>query len=87
MRKKFALNLLFLLAANLLVKPFWIFGIDRVVQNKVGPAGVRHLLRGISTSLLLLALYSTLGLTTLTTEPYFAQQKSAWRIPLQLGVA
>jgi O-antigen/teichoic acid export membrane protein len=38
MRKKFALNLLFLLAANLLVKPFWIFGIDRVVQNKVGPA-------------------------------------------------
>jgi O-antigen/teichoic acid export membrane protein len=37
MRKKFALNLLFLLAANLLVKPFWIFGIDRVVQNKVGP--------------------------------------------------
>lgn len=37
MRKKFALNLFFLLAANLLVKPFWIFGIDRVVQNKVGP--------------------------------------------------
>lgn len=26
-----------LLAANLLVKPFWIFGIDRVVQNRLGP--------------------------------------------------
>lgn len=36
MRKKFATNLLFLFAANLLVKPFWIFGIDRVVQNRVG---------------------------------------------------
>lgn len=37
MRKKFAVNLFFLFAANLLVKPFWILGIDRVVQNKVGP--------------------------------------------------
>ncbi|MES2619812.1 MAG: polysaccharide biosynthesis C-terminal domain-containing protein [Bacteroidota bacterium] len=37
MRKKFATNLIFLFAANLLVKPFWIFGIDRVVQNRVGP--------------------------------------------------
>ena len=36
MRKKFAANLLFLFAVNLLVKPFWILGIDRVVQNKVG---------------------------------------------------
>src|ERR1043165_362000 len=36
MRRKFATNLLFLFAANLLVKPFWIFGIDRVVQNQVG---------------------------------------------------
>ncbi|MCW5908093.1 MAG: oligosaccharide flippase family protein [Chitinophagales bacterium] len=37
MRKKFAVNLLILLVANLLVKPYWIFGVDRVVQNKVGP--------------------------------------------------
>lgn len=37
MRKKFATNLVFLLAANFIVKPFWIFGIDRVVQNRVGP--------------------------------------------------
>jgi O-antigen/teichoic acid export membrane protein len=36
MRKKFATNLIFLFAVNLLVKPFWIFGIDRVVQNKIG---------------------------------------------------
>ncbi len=37
MRKKFATNLLFLVAVNLLIKPYWIFAIDRVVQNKVGP--------------------------------------------------
>jgi O-antigen/teichoic acid export membrane protein len=37
MRRKFATNLIFLVTANLLVKPFWIFGVDRVVQNKVGP--------------------------------------------------
>lgn len=37
MRRKFAANLLFLLTANLLVKPYWIFGVDRVVQNNLGP--------------------------------------------------
>ena len=37
MRKKFAQNLLLLIFANLLVKPFWIFGIDRVVQNRAAP--------------------------------------------------
>lgn len=37
MRRKFATNLVFILTANLLVKPFWIFGVDRVVQNNVGP--------------------------------------------------
>lgn len=38
MRRKFAANLAILFAANLLVKPFWILGVDRVVQNKVGAA-------------------------------------------------
>jgi len=36
MRKKFLSNLLLLLFLNLLVKPFWILGIDRTVQNIVG---------------------------------------------------
>jgi len=35
-KRKFATNLILLLALNLLVKPFWIFGIDRTVQNVVG---------------------------------------------------
>jgi O-antigen/teichoic acid export membrane protein len=39
MRRKFATNLIFLLTVNLLIKPYWIFGIDRVIQNKF-PVGV-----------------------------------------------
>jgi O-antigen/teichoic acid export membrane protein len=36
MQTKFVLNLAILLFLNLLVKPFWIFGIDRNVQNLAG---------------------------------------------------
>jgi len=36
MQKKFVQNLLFLLILNLLIKPFWLLGIDRAVQNTVG---------------------------------------------------
>lgn len=36
MRKKFVVNLIFLLFLNILVKPFWIFGVERSVQNIVG---------------------------------------------------
>lgn len=36
MKRKFITNLALLILLNLLVKPFWIFGIDRTVQNVVG---------------------------------------------------
>lgn len=36
MKKTFLSNLLLLLFLNLLVKPFWVLGIDRTVQNVVG---------------------------------------------------
>ncbi len=36
MKKKFLTNLVLLLSLNLLIKPFWILGIDRSVQNIVG---------------------------------------------------
>lgn len=36
MKKKFLSNLILLLFLNLLIKPFWILGIDRTVQNVVG---------------------------------------------------
>jgi len=36
LKRKFVTNLILLLFLNLLIKPFWIFGIDRTVQNIVG---------------------------------------------------
>lgn len=36
MRREFLINIGFLVAVNLLVKPLYIFGIDRTVQNLVG---------------------------------------------------
>lgn len=36
MKRKFITNLILLLSLNLLIKPFWILGIDRNVQNLVG---------------------------------------------------
>ncbi len=35
MQKKFITNLALLLLLNLLIRPFWILGIDRAVQNAV----------------------------------------------------
>lgn len=37
MQKKFLKNLALIIFLNLLVKPFWILGVDRAVQNVVGP--------------------------------------------------
>jgi len=36
MQRFFFSNLIFLITVNLLIKPLWIFGIDRTVQNVVG---------------------------------------------------
>jgi O-antigen/teichoic acid export membrane protein len=36
MQREFNLNIIMLVAINLLIKPFFIFGIDRTVQNVVG---------------------------------------------------
>lgn len=36
MNREFLVNILFLLFINLLIKPFYIFGIDRTIQNTVG---------------------------------------------------
>ncbi len=37
MKREFLINIIFLLGINLLIKPFYIFGIDRTVQNVVAP--------------------------------------------------
>ena len=38
MRRSFLFNVIFLVVVNLLIKPFWVFGIDRTVQNHLGEA-------------------------------------------------
>lgn len=35
MNREFLINIIFLLFVNLLIKPFYIFGIERVIQNRV----------------------------------------------------
>lgn len=51
MRRYFARNLLFVVGLNLLIKPIWIFAIDRNVQNQVG-----HASYGLYSALLNLAI-------------------------------
>ena len=53
MKKKFITNLALLLFLNLLVKPFWIFGVDRSVQNSVGETEYGFYFSLINLSLLL----------------------------------
>jgi O-antigen/teichoic acid export membrane protein len=38
MNREFLLNIFFLVFINLLVKPFYVFGIERTIQDRVGPA-------------------------------------------------
>ncbi len=62
MKRKFAINLFLLLLLNLLVKPFWIFGIDRTVQNMVG-AGEYGLFYSLFNFSLLLNIILDFGIT------------------------
>lgn len=36
MNRKTLSNIIFLIGVNVVIKPFWLFGIDRVVQNELG---------------------------------------------------
>lgn len=62
MKRKFTANLILLLLLNALVKPLWIFGIDRSVQNILGAAdyGLYYALFNLS---LILNIVLDLGLT------------------------
>ncbi len=53
MKRKFLTNLTLLIILNLLVKPFWVFGIDLTVQNTVGAGDYGFYFSLLSFSLLL----------------------------------
>jgi O-antigen/teichoic acid export membrane protein len=62
MQRKFITNLGFLLLVNILIKPFWLFGIDRAVQNATGAEAYGHYYALFNFSLLLNILLD-LGIT------------------------
>ena len=62
MKRIFTTNLLLLVFVNILIKPFWIFGIDRTVQNTLGAGeyGIFYTLFNLS---LLFSIFLDFGLT------------------------
>jgi O-antigen/teichoic acid export membrane protein len=62
-KRKFTSSLILLLSLNLIVKPFWIFGIDRTVQNIVG-AGEYGLFFALFNFSMLLNITLDFGLTS-----------------------
>ncbi len=62
MQKKFIVNLLFLLLLNLLVKPFYILGIDAEILNRVGPESYGNYFAIINFTFLL-NIFLDLGIT------------------------
>lgn len=65
MSARFQQNLLFLLTLNLVVKPFWILGIDRVVQNRLGEE-TYGLYFSLTSLAMVLGILQDIGLTTFT---------------------
>jgi O-antigen/teichoic acid export membrane protein len=62
MQQRFVKNLAFLLFLNLLIKPFWILGVDRSVQNQVGDVSYGFFLSMYSFSLVFFILLD-IGIT------------------------
>jgi O-antigen/teichoic acid export membrane protein len=78
MKRKFITNLILVIFLNLLVKPFWIFGIDRTVQNVVGADQYGFYFSLLSFSLLLNILLD-IGITnfnnrTIAQEPHLLSE-------------
>jgi O-antigen/teichoic acid export membrane protein len=77
-KRKFITNLILVIFLNLLVKPFWIFGIDRTVQNVVGADQYGFYFSLLSFSLLLNILLD-IGITnfnnrTISQEPHLLSE-------------
>ncbi|MBS1643992.1 MAG: oligosaccharide flippase family protein [Bacteroidetes bacterium] len=86
MRRFFARNLLFIIGINILVKPIWVFLIDRTVQNRVG-----HEAYGTFQALLnmsvILQFVLDFGLNSYNTRTIAQSPKRfASRFPVMLGL-
>jgi O-antigen/teichoic acid export membrane protein len=88
MPKKILANLFLLLAINLLIKPFWILGIDRTVQNTVGNQayGQYMVLFNLSVMLTMLLDFGINNYTStfIAKHPQMLKKKFATLFPLKL---
>lgn len=86
MRRFFARNLLFVVGINLLVKPAWIFLIDRGVQNRVGH-GSYGLYQALLNMSIILQFVLDFGLNSYNTRMISREPgQFAQRFPVMLGV-
>lgn len=86
MRRFFAKNLLFIIGINVLVKPVWIFVIDRTVQNRVGLAayGTYQALLNMA---IILQVVLDFGLNNFTSRKISREPESfAAQFPVMLGL-
>ncbi|MGZ5282432.1 MAG: oligosaccharide flippase family protein [Bacteroidia bacterium] len=91
MQSKFIRSLFFLILLNLLIKPFWLLGVDRTVQNVVGTAQY-----GIYAVLLNMSLYlqifldpglHTFNNTLLAQNPAKLSVQLSRYVPLKIGLS
>jgi O-antigen/teichoic acid export membrane protein len=86
MRLKFLHNIGFVLLVNLTVKPFWIFAIDRQVQNLAGPEAYGSYYALLNFSLLLSALLD-LGISNFNARRVAIQREGGLTdLPQLLGI-
>lgn len=86
MRRFFAKNLLFVIALNALVKPVWIFAVDRTVQNRVGHASYGTFQALLSMSIIMQFVLD-FGLNSYNTRAISRDPESyAQRFPALLGL-
>ncbi len=86
MKRFFAKNLLFVIALNALVKPLWIFAIDRTVQNRVGHASYGTFQALLNMSVIMQVVLD-FGLNHYNTQTISrAPEKFAERFPVLLGL-
>ncbi len=90
MVQKFVANFFLVIIANLLVKPYWVFGVDRVVQNTVGTDayGLYYALFNLSLlpTMLLDAGLNQYNNNTLAKHPDRASSMFSHIFPAKLGL-
>lgn len=88
MQKKLLFNIILLLGVNLLIKPFWILGIDRTFQNMAGYEIYGQYINLFSISMILTMLLdfgiNNFNSSTIANDPKTLNSQFASLVPLKL---